>query len=149
MNIVNINWMRLKVIGPSGVIFKGLDIHCHFYHICCINIFVFACPIIAGSQCPLFVTRANIDIRPLKPIWSPPKFNFRWTVQKVNKDGIRQCQISTSFQWRLRINLLMKWKAITPKRKQKRIWKYYWSGYRGKMSWWWLRTYRQRRSISI
>ena len=63
--------MRLKVIGPSGVIFKGLDIHCHFYHICCINMFVFACPIIVGSQCPLFVTRANIDIRPLKPIWSP------------------------------------------------------------------------------
>jgi hypothetical protein len=31
-----------------------------FYHIFCYNMFVFACPIIAKSQCWLFAFRANI-----------------------------------------------------------------------------------------
>ena len=34
----------------------------HFYHIFCCNVFVFACPIIARSQCWLFTFRANIRI---------------------------------------------------------------------------------------
>jgi hypothetical protein len=45
--------------------------HCHYikleggiviYHIFCCNMFVFACPIIARSQCWLFALRANIRI---------------------------------------------------------------------------------------
>ena len=34
-----------------------------YYHICCCNMFVFACPIIARSQCWLFALKANIHIR--------------------------------------------------------------------------------------
>jgi len=35
-----------------------------YYHILCSNMFVFACPIIAKSQCWLFAHRANIHICP-------------------------------------------------------------------------------------
>jgi len=33
----------------------------YHYHIFCCNMFVFACPIIARSQCWLFALRANIS----------------------------------------------------------------------------------------
>jgi hypothetical protein len=45
-----------------------------FYHILCCNMFVFACPIIAGSQCCLF---ALIRICPHISVCAP-EFNFRY-----------------------------------------------------------------------
>jgi hypothetical protein len=47
------------------------------YHIFCCNMFVFACPIIARSQCWLFALAANICICPQISVFAP-EFNFRY-----------------------------------------------------------------------
>ena len=47
------------------------------YHIFCCNMYVFACPIIARSQCCLFALRANIRICPQISVFTP-EFNFQY-----------------------------------------------------------------------
>ena len=47
------------------------------YHIFCCNMFVFACSIIAKSQCWLFALRANIRICPHMSVFAPV-FNFQY-----------------------------------------------------------------------
>ena len=47
-----------------------------FYYIYCCHMFVFVCPIIAGSQCWLFAFRTIMDIYPQISIMAA-EFNFR------------------------------------------------------------------------
>ena len=67
-------------MGISGR-YQGQYGKCHviisYYHIFCCNMFVFACPIIARSQCWLFALRANIRIGPRISVFVP-EFNFRY-----------------------------------------------------------------------
>ena len=64
-----------------------------FYHIFCCNMFVFACPIIARSQCWLFALRANIRIYPQISIFAliypylPPNSTFRYLRSGLKVQG--------------------------------------------------------------
>ena len=57
-----------------------------YYHISCCNMFVFACPIIARSQCWLFALRVNIRIGPQISIFVH-EFNF-WYLQLGLKENM-------------------------------------------------------------
>ena len=59
------------------------------YHIFCCNMFVFACPIIAKSQCWLFVLRANIANIHICPhiFLFNLEFNFRYLRSDLKVQG--------------------------------------------------------------
>ena len=56
------------------------------YHIFCCNMFVFACPILARSQCWIFALRANIRIGTQISVFAP-EFNF-WYLQLGLKENM-------------------------------------------------------------
>jgi hypothetical protein len=87
------------------------------YHIFCCNMIVFAFPIIAGSQFLLFAIRANVNIRPQKPIMSLEiqlLVNWDRQTKMVSGDTADDARFY-KFPMTIRIIVLMKWKRINPK----------------------------------